>query len=169
MKSQIETERKYIIKMPDISLLEKMENYRADEILQIYLPSDIGVTRRIRSRRGKEGVVYTETKKIKIGKMSSIEEEGEISEKEFFSLKENILEGSVPIKKVRHTFSYHNQIFEVDIYPQWRGYAIMEAEIPDENAEFSIPGEIIVVEEVTGRREYSNASMSRKFPEEPIL
>ena len=50
MKTGIETERKYVIKMPEISALQKMKNYSADEIIQIYIPSENGATHRIRKR-----------------------------------------------------------------------------------------------------------------------
>ena len=166
MKTQIETERKYIIKMPDFSLLAKAENYSADDIIQIYLPSESGSTHRIRKRTGEKSVVCTETEKVRIDKTSSIEKEGEISEERFELLSKNILPGTNVINKTRHTFEYRGQVFEIDVYPEWKKTAIMEAEIPSADHRFDMPEFIKVIEEVTGQKEYSNASMSRAFPKE---
>lgn len=166
MKTQIETERKFIIKMPDISILEKMEGYTRDAIIQIYLPSAVGGTHRVRSRSSNGRTVYTETEKIRISSASSIEREGEISEARFAELSKNILEGTRPIKKTRHSFSFRGQVFEIDVYPEWERCAVMEAELEDATAPLDIPNEISVISEVTGKKEYSNASMSRLFPPE---
>lgn len=166
MKTEIETERKYIIVMPNISELEKFKDYREDEIEQIYLPSEKGRTHRIRARHTALGVVYTETEKIRISNSSSIEKEGEITEERFLALRSEMLAGTAVIKKTRHSFEYRNQVFEIDIYPEWERTAIMEAELPSEDASFEIPTEIRVVREVTGNRDYSNAGMARSFPKE---
>ena len=166
MKTAIETERKFIIKMPDISELSVMEKYTSDEIEQIYLPSAEGRTHRVRSRRTKDGVVYTETEKIRISAASAIEKEGEISEARFNELRRTILHGTAVIKKTRHTFVYGGQVFEIDIYPQWKSSAIMEAELPSEDTALEIPEVITVIREVTGNKAYSNAAMARSFPPE---
>ena len=166
MKTGIETERKFIIAMPSILELSRMEKYAADEIEQIYLPSVDGRTHRVRSRKTKDGVVYTETEKIRISAASSIEKEGEISEARFCELKATMLPGTSIIKKTRHTFSYGDQVFEIDIYPQWKSTAIMEAELPSEDTALEIPSVITVIREVTGNKAYSNAAMARSFPSE---
>lgn len=161
MKSQIETEHKYIIKMPSLEALSEMAGYYSDDIVQIYIPSEIGATHRIRSRRGRGRVIYTETEKIRIDKMSSVENEREIGESEFIALSKTMLEGTRPVVKTRHTFEYRAQIFEVDVYPEWDKFAIMEAEVQDARVTFDIPDAIEVVREVTGDGRYSNASISR--------
>ena len=166
MKTEIETERKFIILMPDISKLADFKDYRADAIEQIYLPAEEGRTHRIRSRRTSDGVIYTETEKIRISKSSAIEKEGEITEERFLSLRKEMLYGTAVINKTRHSFEYRGQVFEIDIYPEWKRTAIMEAELPDENASFEVPSEIKIVREVTGDRNYSNAGMARVFPPE---
>ena len=168
MKNQVEIERKYIIKMPKISDMEKMCGYSADEITQIYLESEVGETRRIRKRSSSLGIVYTETRKIRIDKMSAIEKEREISEVEFSILERQIADGTAPIKKVRHSFEEGGQIFEIDVYPEWKNTAIMETELPTRETAVEIPSIIEIVEEVTGKREYSNAAMSRSFPKERL-
>ena len=165
-KSAVEIERKYIIKMPDISVLLSQKDYTVSQILQIYLPSEKGETRRVRRRVYSDRTLYIETKKIRIDNMSSEEIEREISKAEFDSLALHPLDGTDPIHKNRHTFLYADQLFEIDIYPQWQSTAIMETELSSREAEVKMPPFIEIIKEVTGNKAYSNASMSRSFPPE---
>ena len=64
-KSNLEIERKYIIAMPDIEEMQKMESYCKSEILQIYLPSKNDETHRIRRRIYSDKTVCTETVKVR--------------------------------------------------------------------------------------------------------
>ena len=162
----IEIERKYVIMMPDFEVLKSQKGYSASEILQIYLKSETGITHRVRRRLFFERVEYTETKKIRLDKMSAIEDECEISPERFDELIKNVKEGTRPILKVRHVFDFDGFCFELDVYPEWKHTCIMEVELESADVNFEIPPFIKVVEEVTGRKEYSNFSMSRNFPPE---
>ena len=166
MNDHIEIERKYVISMPDVCAMQSEEGYTSSDIEQIYLKSSPRVTHRIRSR-AKGGVTkYTETKKVRISGMSAYEDEREITESEFLTLRENIDPDTTPIIKTRHTFVYQSQLFEIDVYPNWQTCAIMETELPSEDTVVEIPSFIKIIKEVTGIKAYSNASMSRSFPEE---
>ncbi len=162
----LEIERKYIIKMPDLSILAAQECYSESRILQIYLPAPDGETRRIRRRSFADSTAFIETRKIRVDSMSSTEIEREMSEGEFDGLSAAILGGTRPIEKTRHTFVYQGQLFEIDIYPQWRHTAIMETELPTRDTEVKMPPFLNILREVTGNKAYSNASMSRAFPKE---
>ena len=165
-KAGIEIERKFVIEKPDLLLIEKVCGYTKSEILQIYLDSDPGQTRRIRKRTFGEGTFYSETRKIRIDKMSATEIERSISEEEFLRLSEMRRSGTAPVNKVRHTFPYRGHTFEIDVYPQWKKSSIMEVELEDEKESVELPPFVKIVREVTGNKEYSNASMSRSFPKE---
>ena len=162
----IEIERKYIIKIPDMEVLREVEEFTESEILQIYLNSPSSVTHRIRRRGFSSGIVYTETKKRRIDKMSAVEEEREISENEFNLLSENIKTGTTPIKKKRYTFLYNGKVFELDVYPEWKSTCILETELSSREEKVDFPSCIAVLEEVTGNPAYSNAGMARLFPRE---
>ena len=162
----IEIERKYIIKKPKSADMMACEGYSSSEIVQIYLASPRGVTHRIRSRAYTDGTRYFETTKIRIDKMSSHEYEREIDRGEFESLSLKIAEDSHPIIKTRYTFDFSGQAFEVDVYPEWENTAVMETELPSRETEVSFPDFIRVIAEVTGDKRYSNAAMSKSFPEE---
>jgi CYTH domain-containing protein len=162
----VEIERKYIIKIPDLSSVRANSGYKTTEITQIYLNSSDRVTHRIRKSVGSDGISYTETKKIRIDKISALEDEREISLERFEELSKNIKDGTRPIKKTRHKFTLGGQKYEVDIYPEWKETCILETELTSKDVDVRMPAFIEIIREVSGIREYSNAAMSYKFPEE---
>ena len=162
----IEIERKYIIKMPDIAVLSAQPSYRRYEIVQTYLNSIPGVTRRVRSLSLDGATRYIETVKVRIDQMSSTEVENDLTKEQYLELLEESDPAASPITKVRHRFFIDGQPFEVDIYPQWQNTAIMETELENREKEVKIPSFIEIIREVTGEKSYTNASMSREFPKE---
>ena len=168
MSIPVEIERKFVIAMPDISSISSLDGYSVSDIEQTYLCSDEGVTRRVRARKYQGRTVYTETKKMRIDKMSAHEDEREISREEYEALLGEIKEGTVTIFKTRHTFDFSGRIFEIDIYPNWQRTAILEVELDSREVTLDMPDFIKVVSEVTGEKRYSNAAMSREFPKELI-
>ena len=152
--------------MPDFNVISAQNSYSKSEILQIYLSGAEGETRRVRRRIFDDKIQYTETRKIRINATSSTEMEREITKEEFDSVKSLALQGYTPIEKTRFTFIYNNQLFEIDVYPNWTKTAIIETELdsPDKIVEF--PDFIEIIREVTGNKAYSNAGMSRTFPKE---
>ena len=168
MKTQIETERKYVIFKPDCDVLKAQKNFAESRIIQIYLESEKGVTRRVRARTKNGVTVYTETVKRRISCVSAEESEREITEEEYGKLSGLIAKGTRPIEKIRCTFDYLGQLFELDFYPQWQRTCVMETELSREDERAVIPEFITVLYEVTGRLEYTNAAMSRHFPSEIV-
>jgi CYTH domain-containing protein len=164
----IETERKYIIRKPDIGFLSELECYTVSEITQIYLSLSKEKTDGIRRRVFADRTDYTRTVKTRIDKMSNIEDEREITEEEFTELSGSMREDTVPLKKTRHTFSYLGKTFEIDIYPYWERSCIMEVELDFSDRDVTPPPFIEIIREVTGDRTYSNALMSKSFPSEIV-
>jgi CYTH domain-containing protein len=162
----VETERKYVIAMPDIEKISKIEGYTKSEILQIYLASEPNLTHRVRRRAYHDRMVYTENTKLRIDRISCIEDEHEISEDEFLRLSQNIRKGASPLSKTRHTFDFCGLTVEIDVYPAWKSTAIMEIELPSSDTEPQIPDFINIIREVSGMKEYSNSSMATAFPPE---
>ena len=167
MPKGIEIERKYIIMKPDVEILRALPGYTVSEITQTYLTSTDGSTRRVRKRDFGDHVIYTETKKIRIDKISSEEREREISEEEYLGMLSEKRSDSRPVEKTRHTFKYMGHTVEIDIYPRWKSTCIMETELESREEEVIYPPLIKIVREVTGEKRYSNAAMAREFPEEP--
>lgn len=167
MPKGIEIERKYIIHMPDVELLREFRGYTVSNITQTYLHTDDGSTLRVRKREYSDRTSYTETRKIRIDKMSVEELEREISAVEYAALLEYARDDSAPITKTRHTFEYMGHTVEIDIYPQWKSFCIMETELEHPDEEVAYPSVIKILYEVTGDKRYSNAGMAKEFPEEP--
>lgn len=168
MPNGIEIERKYIIHIPDIDTVSAFAGYTKSTIIQTYLESPEGTTRRVRKRKFADHTVYTETIKKRIDKISSREDESEITEEKYISMLSEMKHGTSPLHKTRHTFEYMGHTIEIDIYPQWKKFCIMETELGDKDEYVAIPAFIKILYEVTGEKRYSNAKMAESFPPEPI-
>ena len=162
----VEIEKKYIIKMPSVDDMRSCAGFTESQIVQTYLESHEGETRRIRARATGGVTHYTETRKIRIDRMSSTEIERDITKEEYDSLLPMIKSGTRPILKVRYTFVYLGQLFEVDVYPEWKRSAVMETELERRDASVEMPHFIDIIRDVTGERAYSNAAMASCFPSE---
>ena len=168
MPKGVEIERKYIIYMPCIEELTSYPSYTVSRITQTYIESAEDVTHRVRERVFSDHTQYTETKKIRIDRMSTHELEREIGFGEYSELLARIKSGTTPVHKTRHTFEYLGKTIEIDIYPGWLRTAIMETELEDREEMVEFPDFIKIIREVTGDRRYSNAAMSISFPEEVL-
>ena len=163
----LEIEKKYIIRIPALDTLATVEGYTRSEIVQTYLISHPHITHRVRKRVYPDRTVYTETKKVRIDKISSYEDEREIDEVEYLALLALADPAASPVQKVRHTLPYGELTVEIDVYPNWEKCCIMEIELPDRENIPALPDYVTLVADVTGEKAYSNASMSRCFPPEP--
>lgn len=154
----IETERKYLIKLPSTEQLEAVKSAKSN-IVQTYLKrNDPAVERRVRQRgiNGEFSYFYTEKKKLSA--CSRDEVERRISKNEYLAL---LVEGIATVRKDRYCFFYENQYFELDIYPDWENEAILEIELTSEDQEVTIPNWIDVIKDVTGDDSYSNANLAK--------
>jgi len=166
MEAHIETERKFLIAKPDEAALQALDGCTFSDITQTYLLSANGETDRVRKREADGRAVYTRTRKKRMSSMSAIEKENEISEEEYISLLQKADISRTPIRKRRYVLPNEGFLFEIDLYPFWEKQAVMEVELPSEDADAPLPGCIRVLREVTGQYEYSNASLAKNPPEE---
>lgn len=158
MSTPIETERKYLIKLPTEQQL-KENNCNKTGISQTYLKrNDPKVERRVRKKTASGVTAYYYTEKRKISNMSRGEVERKISQNEYEAL---LLEGEKSLVKDRYTFYYVEQYFELDIYPDWENEAILEIELASEQQEVVFPDWITVIKEVTGDDRYKNANLAK--------
>ncbi len=164
MSVNTEIERKYLIVRPSDDFLFSLPH---TQITQTYLKNDLdGVTERVRKRSGQNRLVFTHTIKKRLDDMSSMEDEQEITQEEYLRLLFRADSDKNPIEKTRFLIENGAFTFEIDVYPFWKRQAVMEVELPDEEAEFVIPESIQVIREVTGIRAYSNARMAKRIPDE---
>lgn len=155
-----EIERKYLIKYPDISVLENNPNCRKVNIIQTYLHSENDDEVRIRQRGENGNYIYYQTKKRTISPTKRIEIEKRLSQEEYLALLMNADTSKHQIRKDRYCLTYNNQYFEIDIYPFWNDKAICEIELSDENEKIDFPQYLEVIKEVTTDNRYKNAYLA---------
>lgn len=152
----LEIERRWLVKIPD-----NIGEFPFHVIEQAYLAPENGFQGRI--RRLDDRFIYTE--KARTGSAASrIENERDIIAEEYERLKEHTILNTV--KKKRYLIPYGGLKFELDVFENTveTGYAIMEAEIPEESAAVKLPDFVEIVREVTEDEYYTNrnfASMER--------
>lgn len=156
----LEIERKFLIKMPDESELQK--RYKKEQILQTYLvPTDTAPIRRVRKSEIENDVKYYYTEKIRVSDTTRIEKVQEISENQYQDYLKEIDLKSNPIHKTRYHVPNNNLYFEVDIYPEWTDKAIVEVELESENSEVILPKELIKIREITRENNYRNENLAK--------
>ena len=162
-----EIERKYLIDYPDTYWLEHFPSCRKVEIVQTYLNAPEGGERRVRQRGADGSYVYFETVKKPAGAdgLKRVEVERRLSEREYLDCLMDADMSRHPIRKTRYCLTWENQYFEIDVYPFWKDKAILEIELPSEDAAVHFPKEIRIQKEVTADLAYKNASLAREIPE----
>lgn len=164
MKSELEIERKFLVRMPE---LEKLDIIRRIDMIQTYLSDGKnGSQRRVRKTVCENDISMIYTEKVFISPMVREESEKTLTAEEYSFLLADAKDTS-PVEKTRIVFSYCNQNFEMDIYPFSDKYAVLELELNNPGQKIIFPDYIDVIKEVTGNKLYSNIVLANagKFPE----
>jgi len=159
--NSLEIERKYLIKYPNIALLQSDLFCNKVEISQSYLIIN-GENIRVRKRGINSNYVFIKTIKKSITAVKRIEVEERITEEEYNDLIKQSTSLST-INKDRYCLLYKNQYFEIDVYPFWNEYGLMEIELNEENQEIEFPDFIEIIKEVTEDKYYSNHNLSKVY------
>ena len=164
----IETEVKYLIRMPDVKDLFAQKGVSVKNIVQTYLLSSDNSTRRVRKteKDGKTTFVFTE--KIRISSLSAFENERELTKEEYENLLLETDPNRTPIEKTRYVFPFDNHTIEIDVYPFWNDRAILEIELTSEGEKYSIPSFISVTKNVSDDPRYKNARLAKSIVFENI-
>ena len=157
-----EIERKYLIAMPEESVLAGASR---SDIVQTYLLGAEDTTERVRMRVFGDRTEYTHTTKKKISAVRRIELEDAVDKESYEALLTRADPGRRPIVKRRFCLLSGGLTFEIDVYPFWQDYAIMEIELEEEGQAFSLPDGIRVIREVTEDPRYTNSALSREIPD----
>ncbi len=165
----IETERKYLCRMPDVSALSRLPGFTESRITQIYLAVGEENTHRVRARECGGTTVFTETVKKRVSPISCIEDERTIDGETFRALSEKRDPALRTIEKTRLTFLFGGQLFEVDIYPFYKTVCVVETELKDERESAVFPPELSVIRELSGDFRFSNAALAKEIPSEASL
>lgn len=163
----VEIEKKFLIKKPDVELLESLPNCQKVEVVQTYLNSNPGEEVRIRQRGENDSFIYTITTKVKTeDPMVRQEIERRITEREYLSLLKNCDITLHQIRKTRYCIMHEDNYYEIDTYPFSKDNAILEIELSNTDAKIEFPPYIEVVREVTGDKSFSNYSIAKNIPKE---
>lgn len=164
----IETERKYLIKLPDTEFLRSIDGCRVLDMRQTYLvrlQNAPKLERRVRSITENGEVTYVYTEKSPRAYLSRFENEYEISAEKYRTL---LFEADTELKKTRYAFPYAGHTMEIDIYPPeiggaiLSGLAILEVELDDPDEAVEFPDFLEILREVTNEREYRNRTLARR-------
>lgn len=161
MQEPLEIEHKYLIRMPDTATLAAMPGARVFSITQTYLTAQEGLTRRVRARREGERTAYIFTEKERLSPLTAIERERDLSEAEYREALHSADPAATPIEKTRYAIPHASHTLEIDIYPFWEDYAILEIELASEDETVSLPPFLSVVCEVTADRRFKNVALAK--------
>ena len=164
--ASLEVERRFLIKMPSRPALLARPGAVLYRITQTYLLSEEGVTERVRRREGEDGVTYTHTQKRRLSAMTAQEDEEEIGAEEYARLLLRADPALSRIEKTRITLPHGEHLLEIDLYPFWERTALLEVELPREDAPLSLPEYLHILAEITHDGRYRNAAMAREIPPE---
>ena len=166
--NNIETERKYLIRFPDLAYLRTQDGCREMAMVQTYLErNDPDVERRIRSITflPDGGTVYIYTEKRPRAYLSRFEDEREVTREEYERLRKE--DGYSELVKTRYAFPFAGHTMEIDVYPPdiggdvMDGYAILEVEMDDPDEAVEFPEFLEIVREVTDEKKYHNKTLAR--------
>ena len=162
----VETERKYLIRFPDLAYLRTIDSCRVMAMVQTYLErKEPEVERRVRSITEDGVTVYIYTEKRPRAYLSRFEDEREVTREEYERLRKE--DGYSELVKTRYAFPFAGHTMEIDVYPPeiggeiFEGYAILEVEMdtPDEAVEF--PEFLEILREVTDEKQYHNKTLAK--------
>ena len=152
----IEEERKYIVE-----LIGEMPDSIESEITQTYLVSEPESEVRLR-RRGWDGkFVNVHTNKKKVSGSEEIVTERQVSN----ALYESLLQQADPyrqtIRKLRKSFIWKGQFFELDTYHgHLEGLVILETKGIAKHEDVKFPPFLKVIKDITGNMEYYNYNLA---------
>ena len=164
----LEIERKYLIRMPDRALLDRLAS-RRDYIRQTYLlPLEPGTTERVRLRGCGETAEYTHTVKRRRTDLTREEREERVSPRAYRALLAWADPALRVIEKTRWCIPFGDFTLEVDCFPFWTDRAYLEIELPAADAVPALPDWAQVVREVTEDPRYTNRALAEEIPLEPL-
>lgn len=160
---QIETERKFLIRMPNIALISELNGVRIKKIEQTYL-LDSSCNARVRKIEENLKITYIKTTKKRISTLSVYEDECEIDEQRYQDELTHKDESKNTVFKTRYCIPFGDHILEIDVYPFWNDRAVLEIELANENECFSLPEFISVIKEVSDDPRYKNTRLAKQIP-----
>lgn len=157
------TERKFLIRYPDLGRLEQLPNCTKVEIFQTYLISRDDTQIRIRQRGTNGHYIFTRSEKRQLTPLRRVDVERRLTQEEYMSQLMEADPTAHPIKKTRYCLVDHDQYYEIDVYPEWKKQAILEIEVPEDQKEIRFPEDITIIREVSGDKRYKNYALAHEM------
>ena len=157
LPSQIEEERKYIVR-----LTGEIPEYTESEITQTYLVADPDSEVRLRKRVWNGKPVYLLNSKKRVSVSEQIETEQQINSNLYLTMLQQADPYRRTIEKTRRSFIWKGQFFELDEYKVPEGLMILETKGVAANEDVKMPPFLEAVEDITGRKEYYNYNLAKK-------
>ncbi len=158
LPSQIEEERKYIVR-----LIGDIPECTTSEITQTYLVADPDSEVRLRKRVWNNGKpVYLLNSKKKVSEHEQIETEQQVNSNLYITMMQQADPYRRTIEKTRRSFIWKGQFFELDTYKVPEGLMILETKGVAANEEVKIPPFLEAVEDITGRKEFYNYNLAKR-------
>lgn len=171
MPTQIERERRFLIKFPSSwdSLAQMLDGLvDIERISQTYLkpkgdePSP-RVRKTIKGLSGETSVEYHFNQKRPVETGAHQETEHKITPKKYEEYLKNPYPGKGEVQKTRFVFEYHDQEFELDVFKgALKGLAILEIELDHKKDVVELPPFLEVIDEVTGEKKFNNFELADK-------
>ena len=152
-----EAKKKYLIEMPNVSILEKMKKV---EIYQSYLKCDEDEKIQIRKRGEGDDFIYYQIKTT-VKNDQIIKVEKRLTKEEYQEKLVDIDPTRKPLHRTRYCFIEQDQYMEINIYPFWDDKAILSIDLSKVDDEVHLPKFVKVIEDITNRKEYLNSELSK--------
>lgn len=167
--SHYEIERKYLIRYPDVAVLEKQPYFEKVGISQSYLEQGPeGESRRVRKSVMNGKIIYQYNEKVPVTLERRIESEKEITKEEYEAYLAQKDPSTITINKTRYRIFENGFCYEIDLFPFWKSQAFLEVEVKDESVTYPIPPYIQILRDVTEDPSYTNHALSFKIPPETL-
>ena len=147
-----ETQRKLLIKKPDIELLNKLHNCNKVKVIEIYLNEEKNTISKLIQRGINSNYTYS---KITINKDKNVETETRLTQDAYIEELINIDTSKKIIIKDRYCLTENSIYYEIDIYEHLEDKAICEVELT-RSSELQLPSIIEVIEDITNNEEYTS-------------
>lgn len=113
----------------------------------------------------KNKITYTYNEKLNISGFSRLEKEVVLTQQDYLLALRQCDTTLSPITKTRYAIPLDGFVYEIDIYPFGRQYAIMEVELANKDIHPPIPHFVNIVKEVTHDKAFSNHSLAQSIPQ----
>lgn len=158
----IEAYKKYLVSMPDLSMIEKESNFSKVDITRIYLLNDENQNERSILQRGQFGdyaFYYSEKRHYK--GFDRIEVERCLTKNEYVSLIGQADTRLKQINKTRYCFVWNNKYYELDVFGFWQDKAILKVQLTDRDSVVELPKFLNVIKDVSNDMSYTNYSLAQ--------